>query len=1026
VNIHQRIESAKSQWHKLHQGTTPLIYIGCATCGLASGAADLESYLVEALPRLKSKTTVIPVGCIGMCFAEPLVDIELPGQPRVCYSAVTVMKLEKILASHLLKGKPVLREALGTIGDGTIPGIPRLFDLPVLKPQVRIALRNCGFINPLEVDHYLAREGYQGMLRALAMKPEEVIDEVIASGLRGRGGGGFPTGQKWKFCRSTPGQDKYLICNADEGDPGAFMDRSLLEGDPHAVLEGMCIAAHAIGANHGYVYIRAEYPLAIHRLQVALTQMKELGLLGENILGTGFSFDIQLKEGAGAFVCGEETALIASIEGARGMPRARPPFPAVKGLFGKPSNINNVETFANVTAILRQGAGWYAGYGTEKSRGTKTFALTGKITRPGLIEVPMGMTLDEVVNGIGGGIPGNGKFKAAQTGGPSGGCLPVRFLDTPIEYETLAQAGSIMGSGGLVVLDDNTCMVDMARYFLTFTQNESCGKCTPCRVGTREMLGILERICAGEGQPGDIDLLIELGGAIRSASLCGLGQTAPNPALTTIQYFREEYEEHIRHKHCRAAVCKALVRAPCHHTCPAGVEAHRYVRAISQGQFEDAYLVVRERMPLPSVCGTVCFHPCETRCRRASLDEAIAIRALKGAAVRYGSKAEPKQPRLAKASGKRVAVVGSGPAGLTAAYYLAKLGGHAVTVFESLPWIGGMLRVGIPRYRLPEKDLERDLDIVRRVGVKIKTKARVESVDALSRDGFHAVFLAVGAHEGISLGVDGQSATGVVDCVEFLRQISAGKRLALGSAVAVIGGGNSAIDAARTARRLGASQVTILYRRSREEMPADAREIAEALEEGVALELLTLPTRIERHNGKLGIRCQRMRLGQMDESGRRRPVPVPDSDYVVEYDTVIAAIGQQPQIPEKLEVEVTRRRIAVSDNDLATSCAGVFAGGDGVTGPASVVQAIAHGRQAAAAIDRYLGGSGRIEETLAPAERLHDLPPLQAETKARPRIALPCRSSKGRVRSFAPVERGYSQEEAIREASRCLRCDLEP
>jgi NADH:ubiquinone oxidoreductase subunit F (NADH-binding)/(2Fe-2S) ferredoxin/NAD-dependent dihydropyrimidine dehydrogenase PreA subunit len=560
VNLDRAIEKAKKNWQALVEGERPLVFVGSATCGQAAGGGELHKVLEEELPNLSVAAVVVPTGCIGLCYAEPLVDIKLPGQPRVSYSQVTPKKLKNILQSHLVEKQPLADMALGTLGEGELPDIPRLYDLPVLKQQVRIALRNCGVIDPGSLEHYLAHDGYRGLQRALDMAPDKVVEEVEKSGLRGRGGGGFPTGMTWKFCRASPGEDKYLICNADEGDPGAFMDRSLLEGDPHAVLEGMCIAAYAIGARHGYIYIRAEYPLAIKHLNLAIGQMREAGLLGNHILSSDFSFDIQIKEGAGAFVCGEETALIASIEGERGMPRSRPPFPAVKGLFGMPSNINNVETLANISSILREGADWYASFGTEKSKGTKTFALAGKINRPGLVEVPMGIKLGDVVRDIGGGIAGSGTFKAAQTGGPSGGCLPDKFLETPIDYENLAKAGSIMGSGGLVVVDEGTCMVDMAHYFLTFTQNESCGKCTPCRVGTREMLTLLERITEGRGQPGDIDLLRELGEAIQRASLCGLGQTAPNPVLTTLKYFPEEYEEHIRDRRCRAKVCRALIR----------------------------------------------------------------------------------------------------------------------------------------------------------------------------------------------------------------------------------------------------------------------------------------------------------------------------------------------------------------------------------------------------------------------------------------------------------------------------------
>ena len=538
-----------------------MVYVGCATCGIAAGAGALLAVVDDQLGRLGVRANVVPVGCIGACFAEPLVDIRLPGQPRVCYSRVTPERLARILDSHIRRGRAVTSLALATIGDGTLPRIPRFEDLPFMKSQVRIVSRNCGMINPEDVDHYLARDGYRGLMRALRMKPEDVIEEVVASGLRGRGGGGFPTGQKWKFCRSSSGNPKYLICNGSEGDPGAFMDRSVLEGDPHSVLEGMCIAAHAIGASKGYVYVSGEYPLAIKRIKVALRAMRLIGVLGNNVLGSGLAFDIQLKEGAGAYVCGEETALMASIEGHRGLPQPRPPFPAVRGLRGKPTNINNVETFACVSSILREGASRFASYGTMGSKGSKTFSITGKVRNAGLIEVPMGITLRKVVEEIGGGIAGRGRFKAAQTGGPSGGCIPAKLGDIPMDYESLAEAGSMLGSGGLVIMDETNCMVDLARYFLTFTQSESCGKCTPCRLGTKRMLSILERICAGQGRSGDIEVLEELGRVVKNTSLCGLGQTAPNPVLSTIRYFREEYEEHIRERRCRAAVCQEMVAA---------------------------------------------------------------------------------------------------------------------------------------------------------------------------------------------------------------------------------------------------------------------------------------------------------------------------------------------------------------------------------------------------------------------------------------------------------------------------------
>jgi NADH-quinone oxidoreductase subunit F len=497
------------------------------------------------------------VGCIGLCFAEPIVNIIKPGQPHIYYGDLTPDRAAQIIEDYLVNNNPRPDLAFGT-DNGTIDGIPQLWELPMLKPQVRIVLRNCGIIDPQNINHYIARGGYSGLVKALSMTPEAVIDEVKKSGLRGRGGAGFSTATKWELCRQSPGNIKYLICNADEGDPGAFMNRALLESDPHSVIEGMLIGAYAIGTTQGYVYCRAEKPLAIERLEVALKQAKELGIVGKNIFGSGFSFDIEVRRGAGAFVCGEETALMASIEGKRGMPRSRPPFPAQAGLWGKPTNINNVETWGNVSAIMQKTGAWYAGYGSEKSKGTKTFALAGKINRTGLIEVPLGIPLRQVIEDIGGGILNNKKFKAVQTGGPSGGCIPSTLLDIPIDYENLTKAGSIMGSGGMVVMDENNCMVDIARYFLTFVQSESCGKCVPCRLGTKQMLDILTRICQGKGKPEDIDTLQRLSAQVKAGSLCGLGQTAPNPVLTTLRYFRDEYEAHIKEGRCPAQACAAL------------------------------------------------------------------------------------------------------------------------------------------------------------------------------------------------------------------------------------------------------------------------------------------------------------------------------------------------------------------------------------------------------------------------------------------------------------------------------------
>ena len=556
-NLTKRAEAAKEKWETLQQNKEPIIYIGAASCGRAAGAVQLLAQTNRWLKENETTAKVVQVGCIGPCYLEPLVDIQMPGQPRVSYNNVTPKTLPVILGSHVGESVPYDKMAIGHFGKDSFNGIPRFYDLPMLKPQVRIVLRNCGLIDPEEIDHYLAVDGYQGLANALNMSPEDVIGVVHHAGLRGRGGAGFPTFKKWTVCRNTPGKQKYLICNADEGDPGAFMNRSLIESDPHALLEGMLIAGYAIGASQGIIYIRAEYPLAIERLHQAIGQMREYGLLGEHILGSDFSFNVKLKEGAGAFVCGEETALIQSIEGLRGMPRSRPPFPAISGLHGCPTIINNVETLGTLPNILRNGADWYNRFGKEGNRGTKTFSLVGKVRRQGLIEVQLGTTLRQIIFDIGGGL--QKPFKAIQTGGPSGGCLSEEFLDQPVDYESLAAAGSIMGSGGLIVMDEDTCIVDVAKYFLDFTQKESCGKCTPCRVGTRHILEILERITHGEGHADDLLALRTLGDTIKKGSLCGLGQTAPNPVLTTLRYFRNEYLEHIKDGRCRAVVCKDLI-----------------------------------------------------------------------------------------------------------------------------------------------------------------------------------------------------------------------------------------------------------------------------------------------------------------------------------------------------------------------------------------------------------------------------------------------------------------------------------
>lgn len=558
MNDFTKLKKQSSEiWNTMINSGEPVIYLGTASCGKAAGADNIKKAVINALDKYKVSAKLVEVGCIGTCYLEPLMDISVNGLPRISFGNVNEKTAAFIVHKYLVEKEIYTKNTLGYIGTEAYNGIPNFFEHSMLKHQVRIVTKNCGLTDPENIFHYIANDGYSGLVKALGKSPDEIIEDITFAGLRGRGGAGFMTGIKWRTCRDTKSDTKYLICNADEGDPGAFMNRLLIESDPHAVLEGMLIAAYAIGAAHGYIYIRAEYPLAIKRLQHAINQMKEYNLIGDNILASKFSFDIKIKEGAGAFVCGEETSLINSVEGKRGMPRTRPPFPAVSGLNGNPTIINNVETLGTVPHIIRNGPDWYRQFGVPGNFGTKTFSLVGKIRRAGLIEVPLGISLKKIIYDIGGGTLK--PFKAVQTGGPSGGCIPKELLETPVTYESLASVGSIMGSGGLVVMDQDTCVVDVAKYFLDFIQKESCGKCTPCRVGTRHMVEILEKICTGEAEPGYLDKLESLGQMIKSTSLCGLGQTAPNPVLSTLRYFRQEYIQHVDEYYCPALVCRSLI-----------------------------------------------------------------------------------------------------------------------------------------------------------------------------------------------------------------------------------------------------------------------------------------------------------------------------------------------------------------------------------------------------------------------------------------------------------------------------------
>ncbi|UCH73319.1 MAG: FAD-dependent oxidoreductase [Rhodospirillales bacterium] len=999
---------------------------GCKACGGDAILDALDDALKQA--KLEKRVEVIMTGCRGFCENGTLVAVRPLG---TLYCRVGPDDVAGIVEKTIARGEVIdrlLYEMPSALPGAAGQRIPGEEAIPFYQHQMRVVLGMNDRINPTKIDDYIREGGYAGLARALfELTPDQIIDEVQRSGLRGRGGGGFPTGQKWRFCRDADGDVKYVICNADEGDPGAFMDRSLLEGNPHAVLEGMAIGARAIGASKGYIYIRAEYPLAIERLRIAIGQMREMGLLGENILGSDFAFDIVIKEGAGAFVCGEETALIASIEGSRGMPVTRPPFPAVKGLFGKPTNINNVETWGNVPPIINDGGDRYAERGNESSKGTKIFSLVGQVNNTGLVEVPMGMTLRQLVYEIGGGIKGGRTLKAVQSGGPSGGCIPAHMMHLPIDYDSLTEAGSIMGSGGLVVMDETTCMVDLARYFVTFTQNESCGKCVPCRLGTQQMRMILEDICEGRGTEESIAQLEALGAAVGKGSLCGLGQTAPNPVLTTIKYFRDEYLAHVREKRCPAGICESLFVATCANRCPSEVDIPAYISLVKEGRMDEALRFHMDRNPFPSVCARVCPHPCEARCRRETLDSPVAIRAVKRFMVDETTDVSMPLMNRPQAQQGRVAVVGGGPAGLSAAYFLRRLG-HDVTVYEAMAEPGGMLRYGIPSYRLPRTELERDIARITDMGVEIVCGAAISNRRSIAklRKEYDAVFVGSGAWSDVTMEVPGEDGPGVASGIAFLKRVELGGQIDRieGDAV-VVGGGNTAIDAARTALRLGAKSVTVVYRRTREEMPVQPEEITEAEEENVRFEFLVAPVEIIRDGDRapVTIRLQRMRLGDFDDSGRRRPVPIEDEFLELPAAHIIRAIGQKPIVPTGGPPVSRRGTITVDRFSLATEVEGIFAGGDAVLGPATAVEAIAHGRRAAEAIEHYLNPDIRMRFPWNGPRTLDtDFDPSAAPSTA-PRQESPRLAPEHRRTCFEEVEMALCAADARVEAGRCLRCD---
>ena len=850
------LEKIRQQGLKKLLPDVPKISVGMGTCGMGNGAKDVYESLQKAMKTQRAKIELSITGCFGFCAEETLVNCYIPGQPLVILHKVTPKDAENIVYG-LSRGMIPQKKALCRIeqwdfftskvefGTG-LSTVPLWKEIPFFKGQKKIVLRDCGLINPEDIEEYIGVGGYSALMKTLAhLTRDNVLEEIKNSKLRGRGGAGFPTAIKWEMMKKVDASQKYIICNADEGDPGAYMNRNEIESDPHALIEGMIIGAYVMGASEGVMYVRAEYPLAVERFKKAVAAAREYGILGKNIFGSSFSFDLCYVEGAGAFVCGEETALIASIEGRAGRPLPRPPYPAQKGLWGKPTNINNVETWINVPVIVTIGGNEFAKFGTPTSTGTKVFSLVGKIKNTGLVELPLGTPLENIIYQMGEGTGNKKKIRAVQTGGPSGGCIPVEHFNTPVDYESLTKLGTIMGSGGMVVMDQDNCMVDVARYFVEVTYSESCGKCTPCREGLAQALAILNKITRGDAIMKDLDTLERLAYVIRDSSLCGLGQTSSNPVLSTLRYFRDEYEKHIIQKRCKAGVCESLFMALCENSCPLHMNIPGYLQLLKEGRIEEAFELTLRDNPLPGTVGRICYFHCMMRCRRDTIDDPVSQgeihRYLADTMYKMGKEKAIYQ-RLIKErlspTGKKIAIVGAGPAGLTAAYFLVRLG-HNVTVYDSHAKAGGILQYGIPAYRLPKDSLNKEIDLFKKLGVKFVFNTRVGkelSFKILQKQN-DAIFLAVGAQKDIELDISGRQLNGVIQGYEFLEKFASGKKLRLGKNVVVVGAGNVAIDAARSCLRLG-SDVTVVYRRDRDEMPANEHESIDAIDETILYMLM--------------------------------------------------------------------------------------------------------------------------------------------------------------------------------------------
>lgn len=1019
-------------------GYTRRISVHMDTCGLASGAQKVLDRLLQEISECgRSDIALTTAGCIGLCSREPFITVELLNQEPVIYQWVDEQKAKQIFKQHILNGQVQMDFALArgkAVNEEPMPKksdlegrIPHISQLKFFALQQSWVLRNKGLIDPDRIDDYIWRDGYSAAAKALLdMSPSEIIAEVKISGLRGRGDGSFPTGIMLELCANSKEDVRYVLCSADEADPCAFAGRNLIEMDPHSVLEGMIITAKAIGAHQGYISCPLEYSLAVKRLNLAIHQARLYGLLGKDILRSGFNFDIEVYQSDRTVLGGEETTLNSAIEEGRGIQSSRVPFPAVSGLWKKPTLLNHVETYANIPRIIQRGGDAYTEVGTESSKGTKLFSLTGKVNNIGFIEVAMGTTIGEIVFDMGGGIPGRKKFKALQLGGPSGGFIAPEYLNIPIDYDALTKVGAIMGSN-MIVMDECTCMVDLARHYMDFCKTEGCDKFISCRMEMKQMIEILQQICHGEGREGDIELLENLAQRAKDTALCALGQTASHLILSTLRYFRPEYEAHIFDKHCPAAVCSELFMSPCQHTCPISMDVPAYIALIRAGRIDDAYKVLKQTNPFPRVCGRVCGHECQTKCRRSQLDESVAIMHLKRFITDHSK--QPSREPLPIIRKEKVAIIGAGPSGLTAALELKKRG-YGVTVFEELPEAGGMLRWCIPAFRLPRDELNRDIEEILQTGVKLVTNTRVGRdvpFEELDRT-FDIIYLATGAPKSIPLDIPGEDAEGVFGAVEFLQAHHLAKGMKVGRNVAVIGGGISALDAARTAIRLGAKKVTLYYRRERKDMPAEPRKVREAEEEGIRIMDQVAPVRVVLQYGKVrGLELTQTRPDHFDPSGRRRPKPIMGSEFIEKVEMVISAIGRVADLdflPKACGIERNRERIKV-DKHLHTTNVKVWAGGDVASGPAMVVDAIKAGQTAAQTIDRAIRLSSGEKPWIASVEEMIEIPmPEDKEPVKGPQILMPDVPPKRRRSDFQEVERGYTLKMALTEARRCLRCDI--